>query len=110
MTTQIKGRVTQVIGAVVDGYIPTVVFGHALEPDVVTVTILPPGRMKTSHLPRLAVEIRLFDFRARQTSFVQIVLGEQVGVLQAQAFFHASAVGVGFDSDRCRALCVDQIP
>ncbi len=39
----------------------------------------------------LAAEIGFLDLRTGEIGFDQVVLGQQVGVLQAQALFHAAA-------------------
>ncbi len=48
---------------------------------------------------RLAAEIGLLDLRTGEIGFDQVVLGQEVGVLQAQALFHAARVRVGFDAE-----------
>ncbi len=41
---------------------------------------------------------------------MQVVLGEEVGVLQAQALFHAAAVGVGLDAEGHDAGRAQRVP
>ena len=57
-----------------------------------------------------AVEIGRLHLGPGQVAFEQVVLGQQVGVLQAQAFFHAPAVGVGLDAHRGDPQGVQRIP
>lgn len=47
-----------------------------------------------------AVEVGNLYRGACQVAFIQVVFGQQIGALQAQAFFHAAAVGAGFHALR----------
>ncbi|MCY1298780.1 hypothetical protein D9M70_482820 [compost metagenome] len=47
----------------------------------------------------LAAEVDVLDLRTGKVGLDQVVLGEKIGVLQAQALFHAARVGIGFDAE-----------
>ena len=56
------------------------------------------------------MEIGGLDLGAGESGLDQIVLGQQVGVLQAQALFQPAAVGVGLDPDRGYADLAEHVP
>ena len=58
----------------------------------------------------LAAEIGLLDLGAGEIGLQQIVFGQKVGVLKAQALFHAAGIGVGLDAEGHDAERADRVP
>src|SRR3546814_1908889 len=58
----------------------------------------------------LAVELGGFDFRTGEAGLDQVVLGQKVRVLQAQALLQPAAVGIGLDADRGDADIAEHVP
>ena len=57
-----------------------------------------------------AAEIGFLDLRAGEVRFDEVVLGKQVGILQAQALFHAARVCIGLDAEGHDAGRAQRIP
>ena len=59
---------------------------------------------------RLAAEIGLLDLRTGKIGLDQVVLRQEIGVLQAQALFHAARIRIGLDADGHGSGCAKRIP
>ena len=57
-----------------------------------------------------SVEVGGLHLGAGQVAFEQVVFGQQIRILQAQALLHTTTVGVGLHTHWCDAQCIQGIP